>query len=144
MSMEFGFADVPFKQDGYMHELFKDETDVGDPKEGVVLLDTKGEDGLSIDYLVLNISGVRAMNEMTQGVFLELCEGDENQRYILLEPRKQYLARLREMLPNLPEDIGWQRELKKRLACLLDNTDAYLAEHRARAAMLIYSMEETP
>ncbi|PIR89629.1 MAG: hypothetical protein COU07_01930 [Candidatus Harrisonbacteria bacterium CG10_big_fil_rev_8_21_14_0_10_40_38] len=136
--MKFGFAAVPFKQDGYMHELFKDEPGVDDPKEGVVLLDTKGEDDLSIGYLGFNIYGVRAMNEMTQGAFLELCEGDENQRYILLEPRKQHLARLREMLPNLPEDIGWQRELKKRLACLLDNTDAYLAEHGARAVMLIY------
>ncbi|MBP6855913.1 MAG: hypothetical protein KBC26_03025 [Candidatus Pacebacteria bacterium] len=136
--MEFGFAVVPFGKDGYMHELFKDEPDVDDPKEGVVLLDTNGEDDLSIGYLGLNISGVRAMNKMTRGAFLELCEGSENQRYILLEPRKQHLARLREMLPNLPEDIGWQKELKKRLTCLLDNADVCLTTHGIRAAMLIY------
>ena len=138
MSMEFGFAVVPFKQDGHMHELFKDKPDVDDPKEGVVILSTKGENDLSIGYLGLNISGVRAMNEMTQGAFLELCDGNENQRYIFLEPRKQLLARLREMLPNLPEDIGWQGELKKRLTCLLDNADACLNKHGARAVMLIY------
>lgn len=138
MGMEFSFAAVPFKQDGDMDELFKDEPDMDDPKEGVVLLDTRGEEYLSIGYLGLNFSGVRAMNKMTQGVFLELCEGYENQRYILLEPRKQHLARLREMLPQLPEGIEWQKELKKRLTCLLDNADAYLAEYGARAAMLIY------
>ena len=140
MGMEFGFAAVPFGKDGYINELFKDEDepDVNNRKEDVVFLDTKGEDGFSIGCLGLNISGVREMNEMTKGAFLELCEGDENQRYILLEPRKQHLARLCEMLSNLPEDIGWQKGLKKLLACLLDNANACLTEHGARAAMRIY------
>ena len=140
MSMEFDFAVVPltFKRDGYMSELYKEEPDEDDLKEGVVLLDMRGEDDLSSGLLGFNIAGVRAMNEMTQGAFLELCEGDENQRYILLEPRKQHLARLREMLPNLPSDTWSQRELQKRLACLLNNADACLAEYGAQAAMLIY------
>lgn len=137
MSMEFGFAIVPFKQDGYLSELFEDESDMEVLREGVVFLGTKGADDLSIGYLGFNILGVRVMNEMTQGAFLELCKGSENQRYILLEPCKKHLVRLREMLPSLPEDIGWQRELKKRLACLLDNADTYLADS-TQVAMLIY------
>ncbi len=138
MGMEFGFAAVPFEKDGYLHELFKDEPDVDDPKDGVVLLDTEGEDDLSIGHLGLNWPGVSAMNEMTQNVFLELCEGSENGRYVLLEPRRQHLAHLREILPNLPEELRWQKELKKRLRCLLDNADACIKQHGKRAAMLVY------
>ena len=138
MSMEFRFATVPFKHDGYIGELFNKDPDADFPKEGVTVLDTRGEDDLSIRYLGFNIPGGLAMNEMTQGAFLELCGGRASGRYILLVPRKQHLARLREMLPNLPSDTWSQRELQKRLACLLNNADACLAEYGAQAAMLIY------
>lgn len=133
MSMEFGFAAVPFSKDGYLDELFKDDK----PREGVIFLETKGA-SLPLGYLGINIAGVDEVNEMTQGAFFELCDSDENQRYILLEPRRQNLARLCEMLPNLPEDTGWQREFKGWLACLLDNADAYLVQYGEQAALLIY------
>ena len=139
MGMEFGFAAVPFERDGKLLDLFKPTREPWlEPKDDVVLLNTEGEDTLSIGYLGLNWNGVRAMNEMTQGFFLELCEGSENGRYVLLGPRRQHLARLRDILPGLPEEVQWQREFKKRLQCFLDNADTCLNQHGNRAAVLIY------
>lgn len=68
MGIEFGFAVVPFERAGYLMDLYTEKG--GDAlKKGVIRLKTKGEEKLT-PYLGFNWASFRAVNEITEGVFI--------------------------------------------------------------------------
>lgn len=137
MSMEFMFAVVPFERDGYLHELHNEVPNLGDftehLKEGAQVLKTEGEESIPSPLgLSLNINGVDNVNHETEGAFLELTDGDENQRYILLARRREALDRLRATISTMGTEFR-----RKFLEVFVRNADTALERYGNRAAIII-------
>jgi len=138
MSMEFMFAVVPFEDDGDLDELHNEVPDYGDfaehLKDGVKVLQTNGEESLPDQLgLGLNITGIKNVNEDTNGAFLELTGGNDNQRYIRLTHRRQEaLDRLRVAIPTMGTEFR-----RTFLRVFVENADAALKRHGTKAAIII-------
>jgi hypothetical protein len=135
--MEFMFAVVPFGRDGYLHELHGEVPNLGDftkhLRDGVQVLKTEGEESIPSPLgLSLNINGVDNVNRETEGAFLELTDGYENQRYILLAQRRDVLDRLRVAIAKMGTEFRC-----KFLEVFVRNADAALEQYDDRAAIII-------
>jgi len=100
MSFQFSFARVPFNQDGDWHKFIRPDDEDDELIEGVERFkwDDQGNDCLSLGGI-----GFGVANQVTNGLFREFLEGgpltwDSNGRYILLKPRAELFARLKEQL----------------------------------------------
>lgn len=138
MSMGFSFAVVPFTSDGDLVDLDTGVPEYGDMadylKEGVVMLETMNEDRVHRPLgLSLNIAGVTNVDTDTDGAFLEVTGGDSNQRYVLLEPRRESLERLRASIPNMGTDFR-----RRFVEVFVENAERVLKQHGKKAALLIF------
>ena len=131
MSMEFGFAVVPFKEDGGIWDLYTEESDFKEPKPGVTFPELINGEILSKG---LNIAGITSINNQTDGLFFELTDGvDNGYRYRLLEPHRELLRVLSYAAARM------NGELERRLLeTITKNADQLLEKYSDQAAILIY------
>lgn len=64
---------------------------------------------------------VEYINQKTNGAFLELCAGGQDNHFVLLAKKQEVLTTLQLMLPEFPEQVGnwffrWKLELLLRYA----------------------------
>ena len=130
MSIEFGWAVVPFDEEGHILDLYNEDDT---PKEGVILLESG-----KIDYPGFNNRGFAEANQLVQGTLADLCDGDANQRYVLLANRREQLAKLEEALAILNQPQTADSRAINCLNWLVGNTRRILDEYGSQAALLIY------
>lgn len=139
MSMDFEFAVVPFEKDGPLDELYNynEVSEGGDFTEHlkpmVVILKTQDEELIPSPLgLSLNITGIENVNMETEGTFLELTDGDLNNRYVLLALRWQALNQLRVFIPTMGTEFR-----RKFLEVFVQNANAVLKAYGNKAALII-------
>jgi len=125
MGLHFEFAKVPHTQDGDYEDIF---THDHDPKPGVEIMEavTEVED--------ISLSGFTTLNNMTSGALKKLCGGETNSRFVLLQPRAQYLESIIRTLRDPPTDPFY---LLPRLEAICRNATACLERYGEQAAMII-------
>lgn len=136
MGMEFQFAAVPFEHDGGMEDIYESHPERGEfarPKEGVQEIPTIGEESIPSSLgLSLNINGIQNVNNETGGAFFELTDGDFNQRYVLLAPRRKALERIRAAIPKMSTEFR-----RKFTEVLVQNAESALEQYGNKAALII-------